>query len=483
MDALVSSSPLDPPTEPCSLGSFPMELVIRLLTWLPAPSIVRASSCSRSWFKIAPSAIRMAKWSGRKGEDWPRKVGGGATDMGEKRDVGPPFLDLCCARDAVTDRALEMLLGIFRVTGGAADEKKSIGAYSERGDLNEKAQCGTDTNCERNRMRGQVDGHIPLDDPPSLRGLLISSANVSDEALQQALASHGADLEVLGLGGCIGLGDPSTPLAIARHCGRGSLLDLDLSNTFQRQSELWMGLGGSNSQFFRYVSGAQGPHEARYTLLNGGLERLLEGVGEHLLSLRLFNCPGLTDCGPGIARCCPCLRELDIGIGPDNTNNVDSPLLRTRNTNQALSCLAGANCAATLVYLGLRGCNDLGIAGLELLATAFPRLERLDLAGVTRVDDSFLKDLTTNLITNHKGTVALKEISLSWCSKITVTGITSLAMNSPDLRGICLHGTAIGDEGVRSLCRSCQHLRWINLSLTKVTGRALRSLAMRDTLR
>lgn len=67
--------------------------------------------------------------------------------------------------------------------------------------------------------------------------------------------------------------------------------------------------------------------------------------------------------------------------------------------------------------------------------------------------------------------------------RISVIGVSALAVGSPELACISLHGTTLADGAVRALCDACPKLRHINLSVTRVTERSLRLLAMKDSLR
>lgn len=67
--------------------------------------------------------------------------------------------------------------------------------------------------------------------------------------------------------------------------------------------------------------------------------------------------------------------------------------------------------------------------------------------------------------------------------RVSVSGVSALALGSPELACISLHGIALADGAVRALCDACPRLRHINLSLTRVTERSLRFLAMKDSLR
>lgn len=61
--------------------------------------------------------------------------------------------------------------------------------------------------------------------------------------------------------------------------------------------------------------------------------------------------------------------------------------------------------------------------------------------------------------------------------------MAALALGSPELECISLHGIALADGAVRALCDACPRLRHINISMTRVTERSLRLLAAKDSLR
>lgn len=65
-----------------------------------------------------------------------------------------------------------------------------------------------------------------------------------------------------------------------------------------------------------------------------------------------------------------------------------------------------------------------------------------------------------------------------------MAGVSALALTSPELECISLHGiVGLADEAVRALCDACPKLRHVNVSMTRVTERGLRLLAVKDSLR
>ncbi|CAB1117142.1 unnamed protein product [Ectocarpus sp. CCAP 1310/34] len=151
-------------------------------------------------------------------------------------------------------------------------------------------------------------------------------------------------------------------------------------------------------------------------------------------------------------------------------------MMRTGSiTGQALTTLSAAPCAPLLVCLGLRNLHCVGNMDLRALGTHFPSLRRLDLAGLVKVDDDVLRALSSTLSLTH--------IDISRAHRVSVSGVSALAVGSPELACISLHGIALVDEAVRALCDACPRLRHINLSLTRVTERSLRLLATKDSLR
>lgn len=61
--------------------------------------------------------------------------------------------------------------------------------------------------------------------------------------------------------------------------------------------------------------------------------------------------------------------------------------------------------------------------------------------------------------------------------------MTALALATPELECISLHGTDLSDGAIRALCEACPKLRHINVSMTHMTERSLRLLAEKDSLR
>ncbi|CAM9999207.1 unnamed protein product, partial [Hapterophycus canaliculatus] len=109
------------------------------------------------------------------------------------------------------------------------------------------------------------------------------------------------------------------------------------------------------------------------------------------------------------------------------------------------------------------------------LARKFPGLRKLDLADLVKVDDDVLKALVWTLSLTH--------IDLSRSHHVSVAGVVALALGSPELECISLHGIALTDGAVRALCGACPRLRHINVSMTCVTEQSLRLLAAKDSLR
>ncbi|CAM9401446.1 unnamed protein product [Ectocarpus fasciculatus] len=237
----------------------------------------------------------------------------------------------------------------------------------------------------------------------------------------------------------------------------------------------WIGAQPATPELQPIGGGLSIPENTHRRLHDSHLASLLTGLGGRLLSLRLRDRPFITDEGiGGIAVACTRLQELDIG---QRTGRTGNRIIRTGNiTGQALATLSAATCAPLLVCLGLRNRHCVGNMDLRSLGTCFPSLRRLDLAGLVKVDDDVLRALASTLSLTHI------DIS-SRAHRVTASGVSALAVGSPELACISVHGTALADGAIRALCDACPKLRHINLSLTRVTERSLRLLAMKDSLR
>ncbi|CAN0373693.1 unnamed protein product [Ectocarpus sp. 12 AP-2014] len=331
-----------------------------------------------------------------------------------------------------------------------------------------------------------------------LRGLAVCSAAVQDQAIARALEMHGEGLQVLDLAGCSGLDTSLTMEAVRSRCKRLVVLDLSGGRSFEGKGrgeigctpsvamprcavdgtsferEVGLGLSRRHPSCSPSVASLSIPENTHHRLHDYHLVSLLTGLGGRLLSLQLRDRPFITDEGIGaIAVACTKLQELDIGRRTGHTGNR---MMRTRSiTGQALATLSAAPCAPLLVCLGFRNRHCVGNMDLRALGTHFPSLRRLDLAGLVKVDDDVLRALASTLSLTH--------IDISRAHRVSVSGVSALAVGSPELACISLHGIALADGAVRALCDACPRLRHINLSLTRVTERSLRLLAMKDSLR
>ncbi|CBJ29837.1 Hypothetical leucine rich repeat protein [Ectocarpus siliculosus] len=374
-----------------------------------------------------------------------------------------------------------------------------------------------------------------------LRGLAVCSAAVQDQAIARALELHGEGLQVLDLAGCRGLDASLTMEAVRSRCKRLVALDLSGGRSFEGRGrgemgcapsvavprcavggtsferEVGLGLSRRHPSCSPSVASLSIPDNTHHRLHDYHLVSLLTGLGGRLLSLQLRDRPFITDEGIGaIAVACTQLQELDIGRRTGDTGNR---MMRTGSiTGQALATLSAAPCAPLLVCLGLRNRHCVGNMDLRALGTHFPSLRRLDLAGLVKVDDDVLRALASTLSLTHIDIsrfhgnirdVLDRHHPESRCPRhahtanprlpthgapqpglvrhrahrVSVSGVSALAVGSPELACISLHGTALADGAVRALCDACPRLRHINLSLTRVTERSLRLLAMKDSLR
>ncbi|CAM9806909.1 unnamed protein product, partial [Ectocarpus sp. 12 AP-2014] len=471
-----------PPARTCRL---PDDVVEQILCLLPVEQILRCGRTSRSFSRASLAALQGATWApdpaaavgsddgavrcGTHGHTSCCRIAGDSGTHTDSLVVGTPCLDLRSAADAVDCQALSVML---RRGFGKLEE-------SSTADGGDGAETNDHSGASATRGRKCI-----------LRGLAVCSAAVKDQAIARALELHGEGLQILDLAGCRGLDTSLTMEAVRSRCKR--LVALDLSGgreigcapsaamlrcavggtLFEREAGL--GLSRRHPSCSPSVASLSIPENTHHRLYDYHLVSLLTGLGGRLSSLQLRDRPFITDEGIGaIAVACTQLQELDIGRRTGHTGNR---MMRTGSiTGQALATLSTAPCATLLVCLGLRNRHCVGNMDLRALGTHFPSLRRLDLAGLAKVDDDVLRALASTLSLTH--------IDISRAHRISVSGVSALAVGSPGLACISLHGIALADGAVRALCNACPMLRHINLSLTRVTERSLRLLAMKDSLR
>ncbi|CAM9107304.1 unnamed protein product [Pylaiella littoralis] len=445
-------------------------------TWLPDPGVTDGSASTTTAATAAAAwdcgAHGHSSCSNFSNSDLNGSSNGSASDgswSGIRSSsgvaLGTPCLDLRGAGDSMDFRTLLALLQrVFDKTvakGGGGGKGESVSGSSG------------------SAARGPVGRHAIL------KGLAVCSTAVQDEAMEQVLTVHGEGLEVLDLAGCRGLDMASTLASIRQGCKR--LVTLNLSGPFGEGTK-----PSSGFPFGEAFPDARGQHPESGTafgrwggprcaadgsvlfqkdgdrLRNCHLASLLSAVGGGLLSLTLRNRPDITDNSVGaIAASCTQLRELDIGT---ESRVSESGTI----TGQALGSLSVAPLARSLLFLGLRNRHSIGHLDLRDLGTKFPSLSRLDLASLVKVDDDVLKALASTLSLSH--------IDLSRAHRVSVTGVTALALATPELECISLHGTNLSDGAIRALCEACPKLRHINVSMTHMTERSLRLLAEKDSL-
>ncbi|CAM9509743.1 unnamed protein product, partial [Ectocarpus sp. 13 AM-2016] len=484
-----------PPAHPCRL---PDDVVEQILCLLPVDQILRSGRTSRAFSRASRAALQGATWAPdpavaggsddgavRCGTHGHTRCCRSAGDSGTHTDrivVGTPCLDLRSAADAVDCRALSVML---RRGFGKLEE-------SSTADGGDGAETNHHSGASATRGRKCI-----------LRGLAVCSAAVKDQAIARALELHGEGLQILDLAGCRGLDTSLTTEAVRSRCKRLVALDLSggreigcapsaamlrcaVGGTLFEQ-EAGLGLSRRHPSCSPSVASLSIPASpardnvlcccqanTHHRLYDYHLVSLLTGLGGRLMSLQLRDRPFITDEGIGaIAVACTQLQELDIGRRTGHTGNR---IMRTGSiTGQALATLSAAPCATLLVCLGLRNRHCVGNMELRALGTHFPSLRRLDMAGLVKVDDDVLRALASTLSLTH--------IDLSRAHRVSASGVSALAVGSPELACISLHGIAVADGAVRALCDACPMLRHINLSLTRVTERSLRLLAMKDGLR
>ncbi|CAN0274674.1 unnamed protein product [Ectocarpus sp. 6 AP-2014] len=479
-----------PPARTCRL---PDDVVEQILCLLPVEQILRCGRTSRAFSRASQAALQGATWApdpavavgsddgavrcGTHGHTHCCRIAGDSGIHTDSLVVGTPCLDLRAAADAVDCRALSAML---RKGFGELEESSSAGG-------GDGAETDDHSGAPATRGRKCV-----------LRGLAVCSAAVRDQAIARALELHGEGLQVLDLAGCRGLDASLTMEAVRSRCKRLVALDLSGGRSFEGRGreemgcvpsvavprcavggtsferEVGLGLSRRHPSCSPSVASLSIPENTHHRLHDYHLVSLLTGLGGRLLSLQLRDRPFITDEGIGaIAVACTQLQELDIGRRTGDTGNT---MMRTGSiTGQALATLSAAPCAPLLVCLGLRNRHCVGNMDLRALGTHFPSLRRLDLAGLVKVDDDVLRALASTLSLTH--------IDISRAHRVSVSGVSALAVGSPELACISLHGTALADGAVRFLCDACPRLRHINLSLTRVTERSLRLLAVKDSLR
>ncbi|CAN0052013.1 unnamed protein product, partial [Ectocarpus sp. 4 AP-2014] len=479
-----------PPARTCRL---PDDVVEQILCLLPVEQILRCGRTSRAFSRASLAALQGATWArdpavavgcddgavrcGTHGHTHCCRTAGDSGTHTDSLVVGTPCLDLRSAADAVDCRALSVML---RRGFGKLEESSSA-------DGGDGAETTDHSGASASRGRKCI-----------LRGLAVCSAAVKDQAIARALEMHGEGLQVLDLAGCRGLDTSLTMEAVRSRCKRLVALDLSGGRSFEGKGrgeigctpsvamprcavggtsferEVGLGLSQRHPSCSSSVASLSISENTHHRLHDYHLVSLLTGLGGRLLSLQLRDRPFITDEGIGaIAVACTQLQELDIGRRTGHTGNRMMPAGSI--TGQALETLSAAPCAPLLVCLGLRNRHCVGNMDLRALGTHFPSLRRLDLAGLVKVDDDVLRALASTLSLTH--------IDISRAHRVSVSGVSALAVGSSELACISLHGIALADEAVRALCDACPRLRHINLSLTRVTERSLRLLAMKDSLR
>ncbi|CAM9127636.1 unnamed protein product [Scytosiphon promiscuus] len=462
---------------PGEASSLPEEIIQQILRFFPVDQALRCARTSRAFSRASLASLRSASpVNGMPGCGASCCCCGsnvGSFGSGSNGDVGTPFLDLRAGGDAVDCQALSALL---RRVFGKPEDTLSTAADGTRSVTTRSFNPSPSTPSTSGR-------------PAALKGLALRSAAVRDEGIRHALERHGEGLEALDLGGCSCLDTSLTVASMRKWCKH--LAALDISGTALEQGRgsgyisspmtpLRLPAGRRPQELGTVLDG----HESKYGSEGTGrfkqenVDRLEDchlvsllsgGMGRGLLSLRLRDRPFITDEGVGaIASCCMQLRELDIGTRRrlSQTGKI---------TGQALLYLSAAPCAQSLVSLGLRNRHSIGHLNLRALGTQFPGLKKLDLAGLVKVDHAVLKALALTLSLTH--------VDLSRAHHVSVAGVAALAVGSPELECISLHGIGLADGAVRALCDACPRLRHINVSMTRVTERSLRLLAVKDSLR
>ncbi|XP_057550742.1 F-box/LRR-repeat protein 3 isoform X3 [Amaranthus tricolor] len=156
------------------------------------------------------------------------------------------------------------------------------------------------------------------------------------------------------------------------------------------------------------------------------------------------------------------LHTLDLSLCPcvdDSLASALSPLLGTQVKTLSLSRASGLTCA-----------------GLERLARACEKLERLDVSyWCNRFGDREALGISC--------AVRLKEVTLDKCLSVGDVGLAHIAVGCVKLEKVSLKWCLeITDLGIRLLANKCLHLKFLDISSLKVTSESLHSIAALNEL-
>lgn len=179
------------------------------------------------------------------------------------------------------------------------------------------------------------------------------------------------------------------------------------------------------------------------------LRDVVNGV-PNLTSLNLSGCYNVTDIGLSHAfqAPCECLIRLDLALCKQIT---DSALDRI---GQMLP---------NLEELELGGCSNITNTGLSMIAWGLKKLKKLDLRSCCHVSNQGIASLAGQDNNKNEGTVALEQLGLQDCQKLSDEALLFVSQGLPSLKSINLSFCAsVTDSGLKHLARMPQ-LREINL--------------------
>ncbi|CAN0914126.1 F-box/LRR-repeat protein 3 [Linum grandiflorum] len=158
------------------------------------------------------------------------------------------------------------------------------------------------------------------------------------------------------------------------------------------------------------------------------------------------------------------VEELDLSVCPRVDDGTLTLLLDRGGT------AAPSSFPWNLRGLNLSRTNGMSCQGLELIGSACPKLERLDVSCNRRLGDREAAAIS--------GIVGLKELKMDKCMKVSDVGLVKIAVGCQKLEKLSLKWCMeISDLGVHLLCVKCSNLKAIDISYLKVTNESLHSIA------
>ncbi|CAN1200427.1 F-box/LRR-repeat protein 3 [Linum perenne] len=123
-----------------------------------------------------------------------------------------------------------------------------------------------------------------------------------------------------------------------------------------------------------------------------------------------------------------------------------------------------------LTGLNLSRANGMSFKGLALIASACPKLERLDVSYNCRLGDREAAAISC--------IVSLKELKMDKCLEVSDVGLVKIAVGCHKLETLSLKWCIeISDLGLNLLCVKCCNLKALDISYLKVTNESIRSIA------